>query len=121
MAISLFLLPNTWDLVLDNNGNIATCSDIYEQAQAICTACRTMIKDMYYQQSEGIPYLEEIMGQHTYSLALYRQQLQDCALSVDGVVSADVNLTLGTDNVLSGTITFTNSEDQTLTITYGNT
>lgn len=116
MAISLFLLPSTWDLALDNNGNIATCDQTYEQAQQICCNARTMIKDMYYQQGEGIPYLEEMLGQHTYSLALYREQLHECAMKVTGVVSAEVTLTLGTDNTLSGKIEFKNTQDETVTI-----
>lgn len=115
MAITLYLDPNTWDLALDNDGNIAIATQTYQQAQDICSACRTMIKDMYYQQNEGIPYLEKILGQHIYSLALYRQQLHDCAMSVEGVVSANVDLLLE-GRELSGTITFTNTEDDTVTI-----
>lgn len=115
MASTLFLLPPTWDLALDNNGNIAIATSTYQQAQDICSACRTMIQDMYYQQSEGIPYLEEILGRNTYSLALYRQQLYQQAMSVDGVVSATVNLTLK-ERVLGGTIQFTNTSNDTVTV-----
>lgn len=115
MAITLYLRPDKWDLTLDNDGNIALATQTYQQAQDICSACRTMIKDMYYQQSEGIPYLEQILGQHTYSLALYRQQLYDCAMSVEGVASATVDLILK-DRVLSGTIQFTNTENDVATI-----
>ena len=115
MAITLYLRPDTWDLTLDNDGNIALATQTYQQAQDICSACRTMIKDMYYQQGEGIPYLEQILGQHTYPLALYRQQLQETAMSVDGVVSATVDLSLN-DRVLSGIIKFTNQQNETVTI-----
>lgn len=115
MAITLYLEPNTWDLALDNDGNIAIATQTYQQAQDICSACRTMIKDMYYQQSEGIPYLEKILGQHTYSLSLYRQQLHDCAMLVDGVISANVDLILE-GRKLSGTIKFTNEEDEKVVI-----
>lgn len=115
MASTLFLLPSTWDLALDNNGNIAIATSTYQQAQDVCSACRTMLKDMYYQQSEGIPYLEEILGQGTYSLALYRQQLYECAMSVDGVVSATVSLTLK-ERSLSGIIQFKNTQDETVTV-----
>lgn len=115
MASTLFLLPSTWDLALDNNGNIAIATSTYQQAQDVCSACRTMLKDMYYQQGEGIPYLEEILGQGTYSLALYRQQLYECAMSVNGVVSATVSLTLK-ERSLSGTIQFKNTQDETVTV-----
>lgn len=115
MASTLFLMPDTWDLTLDNNGNIAIATSTYQQAQDICSACRTMVKDMYYSQTEGIPYLEKILGMKTYSLALYRQQLYDACMSVDGVTSATVNLQLK-DRVLSGTIQFKNTQDETVTI-----
>lgn len=115
MASTLFLMPNTWDLELDNNGNIAIATSTYQQAQDVCSACRTMVQDMYYQQSQGIPYLEKILGQGTYSLALYRQQLYDAAMSVDGVTSATVTLSLS-NRELSGTIQFKNTQDETVTI-----
>lgn len=115
MASTLFLMPDSWDLELDNNGNIAVATDTYQQAQDICSSVRTLLKDMYYQQDQGIPYLEEIMGQSTYSIALYRQQLYEAAMSVDGVVSATVNLALN-NRSLSGTIQFKNTQDQTVAI-----
>lgn len=115
MATTLFLNPLSWDLELDVNRNIATAISLYQQAQDICSACRTMIKDMYYQQKQGIPYLEEILGTNTYSLALYRQQLQEKALEVEGVTSAQVNLYFA-NRKLQGTIEFTNIEGQTATI-----
>lgn len=115
MASTLFLMPDTWDLELDNDGNIAVATDSYQQAQDICSACRTLIQDMYYQQSAGIPYLEQILGQGTYPIALYRQQLQEAAMSVSGVVSATVSLSL-LNRTLSGTIQFTNTQNETVTI-----
>lgn len=115
MATTLFLDPETWDLRLDIYGNIALATQEYQQAQDISSACRTMQKDMYYQQDKGIPYLEEILGTNTYSLALYQQQLRDCALSVDGVYSATVSLNLQ-DRGVGGSLTFTNTENKTMSI-----
>ena len=69
---TLFLMPNTWDLTLDASGNIAVASSTYQQAQDIASECRVFVKDMYFSQSEGIPYLEDILGKGRYPLALYR-------------------------------------------------
>lgn len=115
MASTLFLMPDSWDLELDNNGNIAVATDTYQQAQDICSSVRTIRGDMYYQQNEGIPYLQEMLGQSTYPLALYRQQIYEAAMSVDGVTSATVNLKL-TDRVLNGTIQFKNTQNETVVI-----
>ncbi|MEY0950252.1 hypothetical protein AB7179_08625 [Providencia manganoxydans] len=107
---TLFLHPDTWDLTLDVSGNLAIASDQYARAQSVANTCRVFMKDMYYAQQEGIPYLEEILGKNRFSLSLYRQYLQDAALSVEGVVSAKVELSTANDRVVRGRITFTDKD-----------
>lgn len=106
---TLFLLPGTWDLTLDTSGNLAIATDQYAIAQSVANKCRVFVKDMYYSQSEGIPYLESILGKNSYSLALYRQNLEEAAMSVDGVVSARAELTTANDRVVRGRIIFTDT------------
>lgn len=106
---TLFLMPGSWDLAIDARGNIA----IAESTQDIASACRTIQKDLYFNQSEGIPYLTQILGNGRYPLALYRKYLQDAALSVPGVVSALPELQLDNDRILRGQIKFTTSDNQT--------
>lgn len=108
---TLFLLPSTWDLCLDTSGNIAMATDEYQQAQDIATSCRVFLKDDYYNQQDGIPYLEEIMGRSAYPLALYQRNLHDRAMLVPNIVSVDVNLNEVKDRVLSGAIMFTNDKN----------
>ena len=107
---TLFLMPNTWDLTLDASGNIAVASSTYQQAQDIASECRVFVKDMYFSQSEGIPYLEDILGKGRYPLALYRRHLQERALLVPGVEAANVQLALPNDRNLVGSIEFTNNK-----------
>lgn len=107
---TLFLLPDTWDLTLDVSGNIAIASDQYAIAQSVANKCRVFLKDMYFSQGEGIPYLEDILGKSRYSLSLYRQYLEDAAMSVDGVVTARAVLSTANDRVVRGQLIFT---DQT--------
>ncbi|WP_338805144.1 hypothetical protein WDV76_08980 [Xenorhabdus griffiniae] len=104
---TLFLMPVTWDLTLDVAGNIAIASDQYARAQSVANACRVFVKDMYYSQGAGIPYLEEILGKNRYSLAMYRKNLEDAAMSVDGVVSATAELSTANDRIVRGRIKFT--------------
>lgn len=110
---TLFLLPDTWDLALDVNGNIAVAEQTYQQAQDIASACRVFTKDMYYNQSEGIPYLEEILGKEQYPLSLYQKYLTDAALSVPEIEQATVSLETLENRILTGSIVFTNADGQT--------
>ena len=110
---TLFLMPNSWDLTLDASGNIAIASSTYQQAQDIASECRVFVKDMYFSQSEGIPYLEDILGKGRYPLSLYRRHLHERALLVPGVESANVKLALPNGRNLVGAIEFTNNKGKT--------
>ena len=111
MASTIFLHPDTWDITLDTSGNIAVATESYQQAQDISSSCRVFLHDDYYKQSDGIPYLEEIMGRSSYPLALYQRNLHDRAMLVNGIVSIDVKLQQLKDRVLSGAIIFTNEDN----------
>lgn len=104
---TLFLMPNTWDLALDVRGNIAISRETYAIAQDIASACRVFKKDLYFHQDEGIPYLEEILGKSKYSLSLYRTQLEDQALTVPEVATAQAILSTANGRVVMGIIEFT--------------
>ncbi|KER03409.1 MULTISPECIES: hypothetical protein [Photorhabdus] len=103
---TLFLMPATWDLTLDAAGNLAIASDQYARAQSVANKCRVFLSDMYYSQDDGIPYLEQILGKNRYSLAMYRKYLEDAAMSVDGVISANAELSTANDRIVKGRIIF---------------
>lgn len=107
---TLFLMPSTWDLELDVRGNIAISRETYAIAQDIASACRVFLKDLYFNQDEGIPYLEEILGKTRYSLALYRTQLEDQALTVPEVATAKAILSTADNRVVIGRIEFTTTD-----------
>ena len=109
---TLFLMPETWDLAVDSSGNIATATSTYQRAQDIASACRTFRKDLYFNQSDGIPYLEEILGNAGYPLALYRKYLQEAALTVPGVIAAEADLIMSDNRILRGQIKFTDEAGQ---------
>lgn len=110
---TLFLMPDTWDLTLDSDGNIATATEVYQIAQDICSACRVFYGDMYFNKTEGIPYLESILGQSSYPLGLYQSELREAALSVQGVSSVNIVFNKIDNRVLSGMIEFKTDTGQT--------
>ncbi len=113
MATTLFLRPDTWDLALDANGNIAVGTDVYQQAQDVASACRTFRGELYYDTQTGIPYDTEILGGTGFPLALYKLYLEEAALSIDGVVSAQASLNTNDRRNVIGAIIFTNDQNET--------
>lgn len=113
---TLFLNPSTWDLAIDTQGNLAIATLEYQQAQDIASSCRVFYGDDYYNKTDGVPYLESIMGKSSYPISLFQRNLHDRAMLVDGVVSVDVKLFPLKDRVMSGTIDFTNDENLSGTI-----
>ena len=109
---TLFLLPDTWDLELDINGNIAVASDVYQQSQDVASAGRTFTNDLYYDQARGIPYLQDILGTKGFPLSLYKMYLEREALSVSGVVSAQAAIRAEPNRTVGGAILFTNENGQ---------
>lgn len=112
MADTLYLDPGTWDLTLDSSGNIALASNPYSLAQDAASACRTFLGECWYDTTIGIPYWQEILG-HFPSLSLVKSDLVSAALTVPGVVSAQVFIS-GVDNrQLQGQVQVTDSSGNT--------
>lgn len=59
---TLMLDPETWDLTLDGNGNIAIAEDGYAVAQDVASACLVFSGECYYDNTLGIPWKEEVLG-----------------------------------------------------------
>lgn len=106
---TLYLNPDTWDLTLDAAGNIALAKDPYAKAQDVASAARLFAGELYYDTAKGIPYFDETLGRKQ-SFALYRHRLVQAALSVPGVLSADVAIEQQNGRILSGRLTFTDKQ-----------
>ncbi|MGC6389640.1 hypothetical protein ACMV8I_18545 [Ewingella sp. S1.OA.A_B6] len=59
---TLQLDTDTWDLVLDGQGNIAIATDGYAVAQDVASACLVFSGECYYDNTLGIPWKEEVLG-----------------------------------------------------------
>jgi hypothetical protein len=114
---SLLLDRDAWDLVLDANGNIACCWEPYARAQDVACACRLFIQEQWYDMASGIPYDAEILG-HWPPLSLVRERLRQAALTVDGVVSAQVFITDVTGRKIKGQVQFIDVDGQTRGVTF---
>lgn len=62
MFDTIFLRPETWDLALDVNGNIAMANAPYAIAQDVASACRMWTGEYIYNISRGVPYDQYILG-----------------------------------------------------------
>ncbi|MFY1028341.1 hypothetical protein ACE4RU_11705 [Actinobacillus seminis] len=112
---TLFLHPQKWDLVLDNEGNIAYAKDPYAKAQDVASAIKLFKGELYYDTSKGIPYFDETLGKKQ-SLALYQYRLEKAALSVAGVAAAKAIVQSNEDRSVTGVVKFTDETGREMEI-----
>ena len=113
---TLYLDPNTWDLVLDASGGIALATAPYALAQDAASAIQTFLGECWYDTTLGVPYRTDILGKRPPTEWL-KAQFVDAALAVPGVVSATVALNLS-DRQLTGSVTITDTTGATATATF---
>jgi hypothetical protein len=111
MAATLLLDQSTWDLCLDASGNIAVATSPYAEAQDAASAIKTFLGECYFDTTVGVPYLQQIFGK-SLPLALLKQQLIEAALTVPGVVSAQVFISGISGRTVSGQVQVTLSSGQ---------
>lgn len=87
---SLLLAPDTWDLFVDPNGNIAECYAEYAITQNVSNACRLFTNDAYYEPDRGIPHFAVELKEQP-ALSILKTRLKEAAENVDGVSLASVN------------------------------
>lgn len=100
---TLLLDTRVWDLVLDASGNIAVADAPYSVAQDVASAVRTMAGELWYDTSQGVPYLTDILGQSP-NLAFIKSKVESAALSVPNVVQARCLFASFKNRVLRGQI-----------------
>lgn len=113
MPSTLLLDQTEWDLVLDANGNIAVAAEPYAAAQDAASAIRTFLGECWLDTNVGVPYLQRVFGKGQPSLALLKGLLQDAALTVPGVASAQVWITSLQGRTVGGQVQVTLTSGQT--------
>ena len=89
----LMLEVSKWDLIPTQGGDIAVCTAPYAIAQAVANEIKLFQGEAYYAPDQGIPYDPAILGKPS-SLSYVGELMQEAALGVDGVVSANPNIYL---------------------------
>lgn len=117
MPSTLLLDQSAWDLVVDAAGNIAVASQPYSLAQDAASAIRTYLGECYWDVAVGVPYLTQIFGKNL-PLALLKQIMIDAALTVPGVVSAQVFISSVADRVVSGQVQVVASNGQVTAVPF---
>ncbi|MGV7078503.1 hypothetical protein ACWA5Z_06815 [Testudinibacter sp. P80/BLE/0925] len=112
---TLFLNPESWDLMLDSDGNIALARDPYAKAQDVGSAVKLFKGELYFNTEKGIPYFDETLGKKQ-SFALYQYRLEQAALTVPGVISAKSRIMSGDNRNLIGEITITDKNNKILSV-----
>lgn len=106
MPSTLLLDIAKWDLLLDANGNIAVAAAPYALAQDAASAIKTFLGEVYWDTTIGVRYMTQILGKNP-PLPLLKQQLVMAALTVLGVVSAQVFINSLSDRLISGQVQVT--------------
>lgn len=109
MTTTLYLDPQTWDLAIDADGNIATASGAYRLAQDCASAIRTFAGEVWYDTTIGVPYFSQILGQSA-TVALLKAQFEAAARTVDGVADVAVFITSIDDRVVTGQVQVTGAD-----------
>lgn len=93
MRYSTILLdPDTWDLVIDAQGNIAVAQPEYSLAQDVASAIMLFKGELWYDTTKGVPYQSSVLGKRP-PIGLLREYFNRAAMTVPGVVSTQTALT----------------------------
>ena len=98
--------------MLDVNGNIALASNPYALAQDAASAIKLFAGELWYDTTQGIPYLSKVLGRLP-SLAYLKGQFEEAALTVPEVASAKVFISSVSDRGVSGQVQVTSTSGQT--------
>jgi hypothetical protein len=115
---TIYLIPETWDLAIDANNNIAMATDTYSMVQDAASAIQTYLGEAYFDTLKGIPYFQEILG-NGLPLNLYRAYCIQAALTVPGVIEAQVFFTSIENRILTGQVQIKTQSGETAVTQFG--
>lgn len=105
---TLLLDQDTWDLVLDAEGNIALAAEPYAIAQDVASAVKLFQGELWYDTVKGIPYFSQVLGYLPPPSLLYTF-IKNAALTVPTVETVKVVLNPLDDRTVAGQIQFTDT------------
>lgn len=106
-----------WDLTVDGSGNLAMSTGAAAIAQDVASAISTFLGEVYYDTTVGVPFFSQVFGQ-SFSRSVVANLLKNAALTVPGVVSAQVTITSFAKRKLSGTVEVIDTVGQSIGVTF---
>lgn len=93
MKTKSFLLDvESWDLTLDEKGNIAITQNPYAVAQDVACSCKTELGECFYNKALGIPYFDKVFKRQA-GINFVQSKLQTEAQKLPYVAQAQCTLT----------------------------
>lgn len=117
MYNTVLLDQRAWDMVIDSAGNIAMASPPYALAQDVASAVRLFLGELWYKTAVGIPYFDEILG-YLPPISLLTGYIEQAALTVPGVVSAQCIISDFNSREISGQVQFIDETGATNGVTF---
>ncbi len=112
---TLYLDVEAWDLIADANHNIALAKPPYSITQDVASACRVFLGEVYFDDSQGVPYLQEILGKSP-PLNVLQGAIAAAALTVPDVESATCVVSAFMGRQVVGQVQFTTSDGSSFTV-----
>ena len=112
---TLYLNPESWDLELTMDGDIAVAKAPYATAQSVANAIRLFDGELYYDTQKGVPYFDEVLGK-PHSYALYKHRMEEAARRVKGTKEIEVSVKNHNGRNLSSTVSFKDENNQIYTV-----
>lgn len=111
---TLLLNPQTWDLTIDNDGNIAVADDPYSLAQDAASAIKLFLGELWFDTTQGVPYFQQLFGKPP-NISLIKAKFATAAETVPGVPpgGAAVFITSISGRNVSGQVQITDSSGTT--------
>lgn len=88
---TLLLDTDSWDITLDDKGNLATVENPYSCAQDVATACSVFLGENIYDSTIGVPYTDKILGFNPGTGAV-QSWMEEQALRLDYISQASATI-----------------------------
>ena len=112
---TMLLTVDQWDVCLDANQNWAMAEPPYALAQDVASSARTFLAEVFYDDTLGVPYQQQVLG-HNPPLNVLSGFMVQAALTVPGVVTAQFAVYSVIGRKVNGAITFTDNLGNTGTV-----
>jgi hypothetical protein len=89
----------------------------YALAQDVASAIRLFLRELWYNTIAGIPYFQDVLGQLP-PVSLLMGYIENAALTVPGVVTAQCIITSFTDRTVAGQVQFIDENGETNSVQF---